>query len=105
MTQLFVANRAGVERPVDVNGNQSLMQALRDLGFDEILGMCGGVCACATCHVYVDSAYLDRLSPMTEDEEALLEGCASRTTQSRLACQISCDDIPSGMKLRIAAED
>jgi ferredoxin, 2Fe-2S len=105
MTQLLVTNRAGEEKAVNSKGGQSLMQALRDLGFDEILAICGGVCACATCHVYIDPSYGDRLAPMGEDERALLEGSEWRTQQSRLSCQISCDDIPSGLKLRIAPED
>jgi 2Fe-2S ferredoxin len=105
MTQLVVATRAGDEKAIDVAGGLSLMQALRESGFDEILGMCGGVCACATCHIYVDSAYLDRLSPMTADEEALLDGSEARTAQSRLSCQICCDEIPMGLKVRIAPED
>jgi len=59
MTQLLVTNRAGEEKVVDAKGGQSLMQALRDLGFDDILAICGGVCACATCHVYIDPSYLE----------------------------------------------
>ena len=105
MTQLLVTNRAGEERAVDAKGGQSLMQALRALGFDDILAICGGVCACATCHVYIDSSYLDRLPPMGEDEVALLEGSDCRTPQSRLSCQIAVDDIPPGLKIRIAPED
>ena len=105
MTQLLVTNRAGEEKAVDAKGDQSLMQALRDLGFDDILAICGGVCACATCHVYIDPSYLDRLPPMGEDEAALLEGSECRTPESRLSCQIPCDDIPSGLKIRIAPED
>jgi ferredoxin len=105
MTQLVVATRAGDEKAIEVAGGQSLMQALRDSGFGEILGMCGGVVACATFHIYLYSPYVDRLSPMTADEEALLDGSEARTPESRLSCQISCDDIPAGLKVRIAPED
>jgi 2Fe-2S ferredoxin len=105
MTQLVVTTRAGAERIVSAKGGQSLMQALRDLGFDDILAICGGVCACATCHVYVDSSHLERLPPMGQDEAALLESSEWRTPESRLSCQISCDDIPADMQVRIAPED
>src|SRR5258708_34527906 len=74
MTELLVTNRAGEEKAVDAKGGQSLMQALRDLGCDDILAICGCVCACATCPVYIDPSYLDRLPAMGEDEAALLEG-------------------------------
>src|SRR5258705_5956544 len=105
MTQLLVTNRAGEEKAVDAEGGQSLMQALRALGFDDILAICGGVCACATCHVYVDPSYLDRLPPLGEDESASLEGSGYRTPRSRLSGQIPFEVIQPGLKIHMAPAD
>ena len=66
---------------------RTLMENLRDQGFDEILATCGGACSCGTCHVYIGN--IDgELSPISEDEEALLDSLAHRHPESRLSCQI-----------------
>ena len=57
-------------------------------GVDGIDAICGGVCACATCHVYVREAWLGLLPAMSEDEEAMLEFAAGTAPNSRLSCQI-----------------
>ena len=61
MPNLIVVNRAGDETTIDAREGVSVMEAIRDNGFDELLALCGGCCSCATCHVYVDEAWLEKV--------------------------------------------
>lgn len=82
--------RPGGER-AEVEGveGDSVMRAALANGIYEISGECGGVLACATCHVYVDPAFADRLPPMSDDENDMLDFAeAPRRDNSRLSCQI-----------------
>lgn len=83
----------------------TLMEAILGAGVAELVAMCGGNCSCATCHVYIDEAFSDRLPPMSEDEEALLDCSDHRTEQSRLSCQIPITDALEGMQVVVAPED
>ena len=86
---LTVTDTHDATRTFQAASRGNLMEALRDAGFDDLLAMCGGACACATCHVYVDDpARLAGLAPMKPDEDGLLEGCDERRPNSRLSCQI-----------------
>jgi 2Fe-2S ferredoxin len=80
---------------------QRLMQTIRDAGLP-IAGDCGGACTCATCHVYVDEDWLDRLSPPTANEAALLEVVDEPSPFSRLSCQIELTRETDGIRIRIA---
>ena len=68
------------------------MQSITDAGFAELLALCGGMCSCATCHVYIDPQQLDRLPPVGPDEDGLLAGSGHRRPNSRLACQLRTSD-------------
>ncbi len=105
MPMLTVVDRAGEERTVDAEVGLSVMEVLKINGFDELLALCGGCCSCATCHVHVDPAYLDRLPPIGEDEDDLLDVAEDRDATSRLSCQLPVTAALDGMRLRIAAED
>lgn len=105
MPKLVVVNRAGEETTVEVGNGLTVMESIRDNGFDELLALCGGCCSCATCHVLVDEAFLDRLPAMSEDENDLLESSDHRQANSRLSCQIQFTDNLDGLKVTIAPED
>ncbi|TCJ38209.1 2Fe-2S iron-sulfur cluster-binding protein [Parafrankia sp. BMG5.11] len=105
MPQLIVVTRAGEESTVEVQDGLTVMEAIRDNGFDELLALCGGCCSCATCHVHVDPAFKDRLPAMSEDEDDLLESSDYRNENSRLSCQIPFTADLDGLKVTIAAED
>jgi ferredoxin, 2Fe-2S len=103
--RLIVTTRAGVETPVFAEAGGSLMEAIRDNGFDELMALCGGCCSCATCHVYIDPEYLDRLPGPAPDEDDLLDASDHRLRQSRLSCQIRLTDALDGLRVTIAPED
>ena len=105
MPKLIVVDRAGTEKTIDAQTGLTLMEAIRDNGFDELLALCGGCCSCATCHVYVDPAFADKLPPMSEDENDLLESSDHRNETSRLSCQVPLTAAMDGLKVSIAAED
>ncbi|WP_120716213.1 2Fe-2S iron-sulfur cluster-binding protein [Tsuneonella amylolytica] len=105
MPKLIVVNRAGEESTVDVDDGLTVMEAIRDNGFDELLALCGGCCSCATCHVHVDPSFKDKLPPMSEDEDDLLESSDHRDENSRLGCQVPFTADLDGLRVTIAQED
>jgi 2Fe-2S ferredoxin len=105
MVTINVATRDGAERTVEGAEGLSIMEVVRENGFDELLALCGGCCSCATCHVYIDDESLNRLPPMSEDENDLLDSSDHRTERSRLSCQLRSNDAIEGLRLQIAPED
>jgi len=105
MPKLIVVDRSGNERTIDAQNGLTVMENIRDNGFDELLALCGGCCSCATCHVHVDPAFVDLLPAMSEDENDLLDSSDSRDASSRLSCQIPFADALDGLRVTIAEED
>jgi len=105
MPKLVVVTRAGQESTVEAQVGLTVMEAIRDNGFDELLALCGGCCSCATCHVHVDPAYLDKLPPVSGDEDDLLDSSDHRDANSRLSCQLPMTAAMDGLKVTIAEED
>ena len=105
MPRLIVTTRAGETSEIEVGDGLTVMEAIRDNGFDELLALCGGCCSCATCHVQVDPAFFDQLPPMSEDEDDLLESSDHRIATSRLSCQLPFTAALDGLKVTIAPED
>jgi 2Fe-2S ferredoxin len=105
MPQLTVVTRDGTERTVTGEAGLSVMEVIRDNGFDELLALCGGCCSCATCHVHVDPEFADKLPKMSMDEDDLLDSTSDRDATSRLSCQLPFTDALDGLRVRIAAED
>ncbi|MDR3417233.1 MAG: 2Fe-2S iron-sulfur cluster-binding protein [Nevskia sp.] len=104
MPKLTITTRGGQARAVEAQASRTLMDAIRDEGLAELQALCGGCCSCATCHVYVDPAFADRLPPLGEDEDALLSGSDHRTGASRLSCQIRILESLEGLRVTIAPE-
>jgi 2Fe-2S ferredoxin len=102
MPKLIVTNREGETSEIEVEDGLTVMEAIRDNGFDELLALCGGCCSCATCHCYIES---DELPEMSEDEDDLLESSDHRKDNSRLSCQIPFTAELDGLKVTIAPED
>ena len=95
----------GVVRDVAASPGHSVMELIRDAGIAELPAYCGGVCSCATCHVYVGAEWLSLLPPMSDDEDALLDSIANRASQSRLSCQIPFSAQLHGMEATVAVEE
>jgi ferredoxin, 2Fe-2S len=105
MAAINVITRDGTSRTVDAADGLSLMEVIRDAGFDELLALCGGCCSCATCHVHIDDVSLTKLPNMSEDENDLLDSSDHRSANSRLACQVPLTPELGGMTVTIAKED
>ena len=105
MPKLIVINRAGEESTIEADTGLSVMEAIRDNGFDELLALCGGCCSCATCHIHVDADWADKLPPVSADEDDLLDSSDHRNATSRLSCQIQMTAALDGLKVAIAPED
>jgi ferredoxin, 2Fe-2S len=105
MPTITVIDRSGTARDVQAENGLSLMEVIRDNGFDELLALCGGCCSCATCHVYVAPEFAGNLPAMSEDENDLLDSTDNRNDQSRLSCQVPVTDALDGLQVTIAPED
>ncbi|WP_260928268.1 2Fe-2S iron-sulfur cluster-binding protein [Novosphingobium sp. 9] len=105
MPQLIVVDRSADEKTIEVREGVSVMEAIRDSGFDELLALCGGCCSCATCHVFVDESWADALGTPGEDEDDLLDSSDHRAANSRLSCQIVMTPALDGLRVTIAPED
>jgi ferredoxin, 2Fe-2S len=105
MPQITVVNQSGEETSVEANVGRTLMEVIRDNGFDELLALCGGCCSCATCHVHIDPAFADKLPKMSADEGDLLDSSDHRNEFSRLSCQVPITADLEGLRVTIAQED
>lgn len=105
MSQLIVTTREGEAHTLEAPIGVSVMEVIRDNGIDEMLALCGGVCSCATCHVYVAPEFAGQVTPISEDESDLLDSSSHRNERSRLSCQIRMNDSLSGLRVTIAPED
>lgn len=105
MPEIRVITRNGEQQSIAFTPGTSLMQAITEGGIHELQALCGGVCSCATCHVFVDPGFAARLDAVSDDEDGLLSGSAHRCEQSRLSCQIRLTDALDGLLVTIAPED
>ena len=91
----------GTPHEVDAAPGLSAMQAATRNGIPGIDADCGGACACATCHVYVDPAWIEKLVPPSGGETEMLQFAQSVQENSRLSCQIKLHDALNGLVLRM----
>ena len=105
MPRLTIITRDGESHEVEGRVGWSVMENIRDHGFDELLALCGGCCSCATCHVHVDPDWADKLKPRGRDEDDLLDTSEHKVETSRLSCQILFSPEIDGLVVRIAPED
>lgn len=102
MSKIVFVHPDGETREVEAADGASAMRAALLGGVDGITADCGGEISCATCHVYVDEAWRERVGEPGLDEEDMLEFTAcERTAGSRLSCQIQVDAELDGLVLRL----
>ena len=89
---------------IQAREGESLMEALRTHEWG-VPAICGGLCSCGTCHVYLDEKWLDKFLPSDPDEIDLLEVFDSTKNNSRLSCQLNLQASHDGLKLSIAPEE
>jgi ferredoxin, 2Fe-2S len=89
--------RREIQAPVGI----SLMETAVQNGVQGIVALCGGACACATCHVYVEAAWVSRLEPREDMEEGMLESAWEPRENSRLSCQIHITADLDGLEVTI----
>lgn len=100
MPIINVTDLNGDVRQITASAGVSLMETLRDEGYEEIVAMCGGCCSCATCHVHIEATSNQALPVMEEDEQLLLELADNYVPQlSRLSCQIMLDEQHDGLQV------
>ena len=102
MAQVIWLMADGSKITADVSNGTNLMEAATDNDVPNILGECGGSLSCATCHVYVDEAWVDKCGIAESFESDMLEATeAERKTSSRLSCQIEVNDELDGVILHV----
>jgi 2Fe-2S ferredoxin len=96
-----VVDKDGKEITLQGIDDWSVMEILRENGI-EVLAQCGGACACATCHVYVEDGWNEKLEGPSEEEIGMIDGAFDVKENSRLSCQIKCSAKLDGLKIKLA---
>src|SRR6187549_3510042 len=104
MATLQVIDRDGVSHDVEAKPGLKVMEVLRELDYG-VAAICGGMCSCATCHVYVDPEWVDRLPPPMSDERELLSELSQARDNSRLSCQVEFGESLAGLRVTIAPDE
>jgi 2Fe-2S ferredoxin len=105
MVKLFVTDRRGREVEVDARPGFSVMESIRELDAS-VEAICGGMCACATCHVLVEAAWAARLPPRSYEEQLMIQDLSSFDPQrSRLSCQVVVTAALDGLSLTVGPDE
>jgi ferredoxin, 2Fe-2S len=104
MALLRVVDRDGVEHEVDAKPGLKVMETLRELDYG-VAAICGGMCSCATCHVYVDPEWASKLPEPMSDERELLTELSHHEENSRLSCQLEFTNELAGLRITIAPDE
>ncbi len=104
MARMTVVDRDGKEHEIEAKPGLKIMEILRELDYG-VAAICGGLCSCATCHIFVDESWVDRLPKKQSDEQELLTELSDyRPATSRLSCQVEFTEALSGIKVSIAPD-
>ena len=104
MPKMFIIDRDGGQHEFDLEPGESIYEPLRELD-SGVEALCGGMCSCATCHVWVDEEWLDRFPSKDVDEEELLEFLDHFKANSRLSCQLILQPQHNGLRVTLAPEE
>lgn len=101
--RIYVTDREGTEHKLEAVEGWRVMEIIREHGLP-VKAECGGSCACATCHVYVDDEWIDKLKPKRAEEEDMLDEAIDPEENSRLSCQIIMTEELDGLRVTLAPE-
>lgn len=101
MPKIVFIEPGGDRREIDAPLGITLMEAARQNGVQGVVAQCGGACACATCHVYIDREWLAKLEPREDMETGMLENAWQPRDNSRLSCQIHITADMDGMRVTV----
>ena len=104
MPRVIFIEYNGSRHEVDAANGVSLMRAAVDHNVPGIDADCGGACACATCHVYVEPEWVEKVGPRNPMEEDMLDFAFDVQDSSRLSCQIKVTDALDGLRVRVPAK-
>jgi 2Fe-2S ferredoxin len=105
MTTITYVAHDGTRTTAEVQEGCSVMEGAVANGVEGIEAVCGGACACATCHVYVGAAWLDKLDAKSTDEDSMLDFASNLQPNSRLSCQIRVSAAIDGMIVEVPGLD
>jgi 2Fe-2S ferredoxin len=103
MAEIVAIDREGEEHRIEATPGWSVMEVLRENDLP-VEAACGGCCACATCHVYVDPEWVEKLEPASDEEDRMLDEAYQVQENSRLSCQIPFREDLDGLKVTLAPE-
>lgn len=98
--KISVTDRDGNKQILEADTSSTLMEIIRDEGID-IEAACGGCCACATCHVYIDEKWIEKIPQKEDSEEDMLDFAFEVKDNSRLSCQVTVNDELEGLVVNI----
>jgi 2Fe-2S ferredoxin len=105
MARMIVTDREGQEHEVEGQVGLKLMETLREYDYG-VTAICGGLCSCATCHIYVDPEWMPRLpAPQSDEKELLVELQFYEPERSRLSCQVDFTEQLDGLRLKVAPDE
>ena len=101
MIRVTYRAKSGEDYVAEAMPGMTVMEAALSAGVPEILGLCGGICSCATCHVHVAPEWMEKLNPIEDEEGAMLEAIDNHAPTSRLGCQVKLDDSLDGLVVNV----
>ena len=105
MPKIIYQTRDGSRHEVEVETGYSVMEGAINNNIEGIVAECGGACACATCHSYIDEAWIEKLTAMDDMEDSMLDAAFERKANSRLTCQIEVSDELDGLVVHVAENE
>lgn len=105
MPKIIYITPDGERHDVDVQTGYTVMEGAINNDITGIVAECGGACACATCHSYIDTAWLDKMPPIDDMEDSMLDAAYERKANSRLTCQIEVTEALDGLIIHVADND
>ena len=102
MPKIIFITPDGERHEVEAENGYSVMEAAINNNIEGIVAECGGACACATCHSYIDEAWTEKMPEMDDMEDSMLDAAYDRRDNSRLTCQLEINDAWDGLVVHVA---